>query len=304
MVFGRLVGQNLFHRLDLLAHLFEPHRLCGAVIRDFLGVPAAADAEQGTRARDLIDGSDKLSRLDRVALDDEANAGINLEPLCSGRGQCHEWNFAVSAGKGCGLFRRLRRKQGGGARHGLDYALHDRRSNWDNMATLIVFSGLPASGKSSIARALVQKTGAIWLRIDSIEQAIRDSGAVPGSLDDAGYRAAYAVAEDNLRLGHDVIGDSVNPWMLTRNAWRTVGMRAGARVVEVEAVCSEQDEHRRRVESRANEVPGLRLPDWKAVISRDYHVWNRDHVTVDTAKRDVAACVELILAAISASPSV
>lgn len=121
------------------------------------------------------------------------------------------------------------------------------------MATLIVFSGLPASGKSYIARALAQKTGAIWLRIDSIEQAIRGSGVVPGSLDDAGYRAAYAVAEDNLRLGHDVIGDSVNPWMLTRNAWRAVGVRAGARVVEVEAICSDQDEHRRRVESRASE---------------------------------------------------
>jgi predicted kinase len=72
------------------------------------------------------------------------------------------------------------------------------------------------------------------LRIDSIEQAIRESGAVPGSLDDAGYRAAYAVAEDNLRLGRTVIGDSVNPWMLTRNAWRDAGLRARARVVEIE----------------------------------------------------------------------
>jgi predicted kinase len=169
----------------------------------------------------------------------------------------------------------------------------------EKMATLIAFSGLPASGKSSIARALAQRTGAIWLRIDSIEQAIRDSGVVPGSLDDAGYRAAYAVAEDNLRLGRDVIGDSVNPWMLTRDAWRVTGTRAGARVVEVETVCSDQDEHRRRVESRANEVPGLILPDWEAVISRDYHAWERDHVTIDTAKCDVPASVELILAAIS-----
>jgi predicted kinase len=104
------------------------------------------------------------------------------------------------------------------------------------MATLIAFSGLPTSGKSSIARALAQRTGAIWLRIDSIEQAIKDSGVVPGSLDDAGYRAAYAVAEDNLRLGRDVIGDSVNPWMLTRDACRATGTRAGARVVEVETV--------------------------------------------------------------------
>ena len=166
------------------------------------------------------------------------------------------------------------------------------------MATLIVFSGLPASGKSSIARALAQELGAIWLRIDSIEQAIRDSGVVPGSLDDAGYRAAYAVAEDNLRLGHNVIGDSVNPWMLTRDAWRTAGVRAGARVVEVETVCSDRQEHRRRVESRASDVPGLTLPDWEAVIGRDYRPWDRDHVTVDTAKHGVAACAELIRAAI------
>lgn len=166
------------------------------------------------------------------------------------------------------------------------------------MATLIVLSGLPASGKSFIARALADRTGAIWLRIDSIEQAIRDSGVVPGSLDDAGYRAAYAVAEDNLRLGRDVIGDSVNPWMLTRDAWRAAGLRAGARVVEVETVCSDREEHRWRVESRASEVPGLVLPDWEAVIGRDYHAWDRDHVTVDTAKRNVVACVELILAAI------
>src|SRR5258707_12353368 len=141
------------------------------------------------------------------------------------------------------------------------------------MATLIVFSGLPASGKSSIARALAQELGAIWLRIDSIEQAIRESGAVPGSLDDAGYRAAYAVADDNLRLGRTVIGDSVNPWMLTRNAWRDAGLRAGVRVVEIETICSDLQEHRRRIEKRRSEVPGLLLPSWQAGIERGYHAW-------------------------------
>jgi predicted kinase len=163
---------------------------------------------------------------------------------------------------------------------------------------LIVFAGLPASGKSSIARALAQELGAVWLRIDSIEQAIRESGAVPGSLDDAGYRAAYAVAEDNLRLGRAVIGDSVNPWMLTRNAWRDTGLRAGARVVEIETICSDVEEHRRRVETRAKEVPGLILPNWQAVTGRDYHPWDRDHMTIDTANRSVATCVELIRAAL------
>ena len=136
------------------------------------------------------------------------------------------------------------------------------------------------------------------MRIDSIEQAIRESGVVPGPLDDAGYRAAYAVAQDNLFLGRDVIGDSVNPWMLTRNAWRDVGLRAGAQVVEVETVCLDLDEHGRRIETRANEMPGLFLPDWQAVVGRDYHSWDRDHLTVDTAGRSVAACIELVLAAL------
>jgi predicted kinase len=166
------------------------------------------------------------------------------------------------------------------------------------MARLIALSGLPGAGKSSIARGVAQATGAVWLRIDSIEQAIRESGVVPGPLDDVGYRAAYAVADDNLRLGRDVIGDCVNPWMLTRDAWRDVGRRAGADVVEIEVVCGEPAEHRRRVETRVGEVAGLVLPDWAAVNGRDYHPWDRDRLVVDTARHDLAGCIRIVLAAL------
>jgi predicted kinase len=160
----------------------------------------------------------------------------------------------------------------------------------------IVFAGLPGTGKSTIARALAAELGAVWLRIDSLEQAIRASGVADGDLRDAGYRAAYAVAEDNLRLGRTVIGDSVNPWMLTRNAWRDAGLRAGVRVVEIEMICSDLAEHRQRIETRSNEVPGMNLPSWREVIDRDYRAWDREHVTIDTAGRSVEACVELIRA--------
>ena len=66
--------------------------------------------------------------------------------------------------------------------------------------------------------------------------------------------------------------------------------------MEIETVCSDVEEHRHRVDTRAKEVPGLILPDWQAVIGRDYHTWDRDHVTIDTAGRSVASCVELIRA--------
>ena len=155
---------------------------------------------------------------------------------------------------------------------------------------LIVFAGLPGTGKSTIARLLARELGALWLRIDSIEQALRDCG-LDGDMKDAGYRAAYAIAEDNLKLGRTVIGDSVNPWMLTRNAWRDVGVRAGVRVVEIETICSNTEEHRARIESRASEIEGLVLPGWAAVQARDYHAWDRDRLVIDTASRSPEDCV-------------
>lgn len=167
----------------------------------------------------------------------------------------------------------------------------------------IIFAGLPGTGKSTIARTLAAELNAVWLRIDSIEQAIRASGVVDADLKDAGYRAAYAVAEDNLRLGLTVIGDSVNPWMLTRNAWRDVGLRAGVRVVEIEMICSDLTEHRRRIETRPDEVSGLILPSWQAVVGRDYHGWDREHMTIDTAGRSAVTCVALIRAVIQSGQS-
>ena len=166
------------------------------------------------------------------------------------------------------------------------------------MALLIVFAGLPGSGKSAIARELALRTGAIWLRADSIEQAIRDSGVVPGELADAGYRAAQAVAFDNLRLGRDVVADCVNDWKIARDGWQAAGLRAGVEVVWVEIVCSDVDEHRRRVETRVSDVPGLDLPDWPAVVGRDYHEWDRERLVVDTAVRSVEESVELVLASL------
>jgi predicted kinase len=164
---------------------------------------------------------------------------------------------------------------------------------------LIVFAGLPGTGKTTIARALARRLGAVYLRADSIEQAIRDSGVVPGSLDDAGYRAAYAVAADNLLLGRTVVADSVNPWMLTRDAWRDVGEHIGVVVVEIEVACSNVDEHRRRVEGRASDVPGLQLPSWAEVIGRDYRAWDRQRHVIDTAGRSETACIAEALAIVT-----
>lgn len=161
---------------------------------------------------------------------------------------------------------------------------------------LIALSGLAGTGKSTIARKLASRIAGVWLRIDTIEQAIRASGVARGSVDDAGYRAAYGVAEDNLRLGLSVVADCVNDCMLARDAWRDVGVRAGARVIEVEVICPDPHAHRHRVEERTVEVPGLVLPTWEEIVTRPYEPWDRDRLIVDTARLTADECLAAILA--------
>jgi predicted kinase len=103
----------------------------------------------------------------------------------------------------------------------------------------------------------------------------------------AGYLIAYGLAENNLRLGLSVVSDSVNPITLTRDAWRRIAADTSAKLVEIEVVCSDADEHRRRIETRILDVPGLKALTWQQVVDRAYEPWNSPRLVIDTAHRSV-----------------
>jgi predicted kinase len=156
---------------------------------------------------------------------------------------------------------------------------------------LVIFSGLPGVGKTTIAREFARTIGAVHLRIDVIEQALRRAGY---RVESEGYEVAYALAEDHLRARWTVIADCVNPWPLTRAAWRSVAERAAVAAVDVEIVCSDTGEHRRRVESRQPDIDGHVLPTWQDILERDYRPWYRRPFVVDTSTSDVTASVRAI----------
>jgi predicted kinase len=159
------------------------------------------------------------------------------------------------------------------------------------MAVLVVIGGLPASGKTTVASGLVRRTGLTFVRVDSIEQAIRRYGVVSGP---EGYSVGYAVAADQLRFGRGVIAECVNPLAATRDAWRALT----ADVLEVEVICSDPAEHRRRAENRVVDIPDLRVPTWQDIVDRDYEPWDRDHLVIDTAVLTPDEAVTAMLARI------
>ena len=159
---------------------------------------------------------------------------------------------------------------------------------------LVIFGGLPAVGKTTLSRALAERLGAVYLRIDTIETAIAHSDLHAGETN-AGYLAAYGIAKDNLCMRHTVVADSVNAIRVTRDAWREVARAAGVASVEIEVICSDISEHQRRVENRIADIEGHKLPTWQAIAARKYEAWESKNITIDTATQTPAEALEAIL---------
>lgn len=158
---------------------------------------------------------------------------------------------------------------------------------------LYIFSGLPGTGKSTLAKKLAEMTKSSYFRIDTIEQGIRDLFSV--TINGEGYRLTYRIVEDNLKLGVNVISDSCNPWKLTREEWEAVALKCNARFVNIEVVCSNKEEHKRRIENRNSEVERLKLPNWEEVVSREYHKWEKPHIVIDTSKMTIDESIDELM---------
>ena len=154
---------------------------------------------------------------------------------------------------------------------------------------LYIFSGLPGVGKTSISKEFAKEMKAVYFRLDTIEHGIRElcSFNVQGE----GYGLTYRIVADNLRIGNSVVVDCCNPWALTRKEWENVATREQCAFCNIEIVCTDKKEHRKRVEELISDIDGFAHPSWQEVMSRDYQEWTTERIVIDSSLKYIESCV-------------
>ncbi len=89
------------------------------------------------------------------------------------------------------------------------------------------------------------------------------------------------------------------PWCPSFCPYHDIALSVEVPCLDIEVVCSNPSVHRERVENRTADIAGLALPDWQAVINRDYQPWDRERLILDSATLSVTQSVEKIVAALA-----
>jgi predicted kinase len=137
---------------------------------------------------------------------------------------------------------------------------------------LVMITGLPGSGKSTMAEVAGQALGASVLGHDWAMSGLRPFPEVQETLDVMGVRGhrgvgwsvLWALARSQLRLGSSVVLDGVAR-QLEVDGTRQVAVEEGADAVVVMTSCGDGALHRSRVEGRQRAIPNWYELDWDHV---------------------------------------
>ncbi len=154
---------------------------------------------------------------------------------------------------------------------------------------LIVFTGLPGTGKSSIAEAAGRELripvfAKDWLEATLVRCGVPADGPFP--LGYIGYELLTTLAQRQMQLGQSVILDSVASTQPIRDQWRDLARCYRASWHVIECICSDEAVHQARLSTRQRAIPGWHELSWAEVDRvRAYYVpWSEERLILDTVQ--------------------
>lgn len=148
---------------------------------------------------------------------------------------------------------------------------------------LIVLSGLPGAGKSTLAEALGRALGVPVFAKDWLEATLKRA-VLEGQLGYAGYELLTTLARRQLMLGQSAILDSVAGIVAVREQWRALAAEFGADWKVIEVRCSDEAAHRARLASRSRGIPGWHELTWDEVerVRGYFAPWDEPRLVIDS----------------------
>lgn len=153
---------------------------------------------------------------------------------------------------------------------------------------LIVFTGLPGTGKSSIAETVGRELAIPVFAKDWLEAVlVRCAGTATSAGEQqsgfVSYELLTTLAQRQLQLGQSAILDSVASTETIRAAWRNLAATYHAGWCVIECVCADTTVHQSRLTARRRGIPGWPELTWAEVerVAGYYEPWQEQRLTLD-----------------------
>jgi predicted kinase len=149
--------------------------------------------------------------------------------------------------------------------------------------TLIIFAGMPGSGKTTLARMVAETLRIPVLAKDRVQRVLRDRD-LTDSTSGEGYYVILDLADEQLSMGVSVILDATFPLDHFRVVASDIAARHNARFCAVYCHCSDEAVWRARMEDRVQYIPGWTPVGWEDVERmRDYYQpWRNNALAIDS----------------------
>jgi predicted kinase len=151
------------------------------------------------------------------------------------------------------------------------------------MLRLVVMTGLPCSGKSTVAYGLAARMGWPVFSVDPIDSAMRGQGIDPEAAGAAAYSVAARLAAEQLGVGLSVIVDGCNADQELHDLWPALAKRTGARLDLIECV-TDEELHRARIDGRVRGLAHYPEVTWDLVEEMQgyFAPWRIARLRLDT----------------------